>query len=48
MEPTKTAPPAKPPHHLRIFLASPGDVAEERQLALEVLEQLPYCPALSG
>jgi len=47
-QPTKTVPPAKPPHHLRIFLASPGDVAEERQLALQVLEQLPYDPLLRG
>lgn len=47
-QPAKTAPTAKPPHHLRIFLASPGDVAEERQLALQVLEQLPYDPLLRG
>lgn len=37
-----------PPKHLRIFLASPGDVAQERKLALEVLEELPYEPLLRG
>jgi formylglycine-generating enzyme required for sulfatase activity len=31
--------------HLRIFLASPGDVSQERQLALKVLDELPYDPA---
>ena len=31
--------------HLRIFLASPGDVSQERQLALNVLEELNYDPA---
>ncbi len=31
--------------HLRIFLASPGDVSQERQLALKALEELPYDPA---
>lgn len=36
------------PLHLRIFLSSPGDVAEERRLALQVLEQLPYDPMLRG
>src|SRR6185369_18085734 len=34
--------------HLRIFLASPGDVAEERKLALSILEQLAYAPSLLG
>ena len=34
--------------HLRIFLASPGDVADERALALTVLEQLQYDPLLRG
>ena len=33
------------PRHFRIFLSSPGDVAEERLLALQVCEQLPYEPA---
>ncbi len=33
--------------HLRIFLASPGDVSQERQLALKVLDELPYDPAFS-
>ena len=36
------------PMHLRIFLASPGDVTQERGLALKVLEQLPYDPLLRG
>lgn len=34
--------------HLRVFLASPGDVAGERTLALQVLERLPYDPLLRG
>jgi hypothetical protein len=37
-----------PPLHLRVFLASPGDVADERALALKVLEQLGYDPLLRG
>jgi hypothetical protein len=37
-----------PPLHLRVFLASPGDVAEERALALQTLGQLPYEPLLRG
>ena len=32
------------PLPLRVFLASPGDVADERALALRVLEELPYDP----
>ena len=36
------------PLHLRVFLASPGDVAYERALALEVLERLPYDSLLRG
>ena len=36
------------PRHLRVFLASPGDVADERALALTVLEQLQYDPLLRG
>src|SRR5512143_3373912 len=36
------------PLHLRVFLASPGDVADERALALTVLEQLQYDPLLRG
>lgn len=36
------------PRHLRVFLASPGDVADERALALRVLEQLQYDPLLRG
>ncbi|MDX1653620.1 MAG: hypothetical protein R3310_00265 [Candidatus Competibacteraceae bacterium] len=31
----------RPPLPLRLFLASPGDVAEERRRALEALERLP-------
>jgi hypothetical protein len=30
------------PLHLRVFLASPGDVAEERTLAVQVLDNLCY------
>ena len=33
---------------LRVFLASPGDVADERALARQVLERLPYDPMLRG
>ncbi len=42
-QPTPTA-------HLtvRVFLASPGDVSDERALALRVLERLPYDPFLRG
>lgn len=36
------------PTHLRVFLASPGDVTQERGLALQVLEQMPYDPSLRG
>ena len=36
------------PLHLRVFLASPADVADERARALKVLEQLPYDPLLRG
>ena len=39
---------AQNPLHLRVFLASPGDVADERALALQVLEQLQYDPLLRG
>jgi Domain of unknown function (DUF4062) len=34
--------------HIRIFLASPGDVPAERQIALEVIEQIKYEPHLRG
>ncbi|MCP5018980.1 MAG: SUMF1/EgtB/PvdO family nonheme iron enzyme [Ketobacter sp.] len=34
--------------HLRVFLASPGDVADERALALRVLNRLPYDEMLRG
>ncbi len=30
------------PRHIRIFLSSPGDVGDERTLALQVIEQLGY------
>jgi hypothetical protein len=36
------------PRHLRIFMASPGDVTHERELALTVLDQLPYEPSFRG
>ncbi len=36
------------PRQLRIFLASPGDVADERALALNVIGTLPYDPFLRG
>jgi len=36
------------PRHMRIFLSSPGDVADERALALQVIEQMPYDPLLRG
>lgn len=39
---------AQPLLHLRVFLASPGDVADERALALSVLDGLPYAPGLRG
>jgi hypothetical protein len=37
---------ANTPRHIRIFLSSPGDVAEERAIAREIIEQLPYDPML--
>ena len=36
------------PRHLRVFLASPGDVAEERDLAFKVLWELQHDPFLRG
>ena len=35
-------------HTIRVFLASPGDVADERALALKVLERLPYDAFVRG
>jgi len=35
-------PQSSSPRHLRVFLASPGDVAEERKLAMRVLKELQY------
>lgn len=32
--------------HFRIFLSSPGDVTDERALAIKVIDDLPYDPAL--
>jgi hypothetical protein len=32
------------PRHIRIFISSPGDVADERTLALQVIDQLPHRP----
>jgi hypothetical protein len=34
--------------HVRIFLASPGNVTDERAPALRVLERLPYYVSLRG
>ena len=34
--------------HLRVFLASPSDVADERALALSVLDSIQYAPGLRG
>lgn len=36
------------PYHIRIFLSSPGDVADERTIALRIIDQLPYDPLLRG
>jgi formylglycine-generating enzyme required for sulfatase activity len=36
------------PIQLRIFLSSPGDVADERGLALQVIDRLAYDPLLRG
>jgi formylglycine-generating enzyme required for sulfatase activity len=41
-------PPSSAPLHLRVFLASPGDVADERALAVRVLSGLPSDPLLRG
>ncbi|HET6520495.1 MAG TPA: hypothetical protein VFG47_11865, partial [Geminicoccaceae bacterium] len=39
----------RPPLHLRVFLSSPGDVADERNLARRVLkDELPVDPFLRG
>ena len=40
--------PPTSPLRVRVFLASPGDVTDERALALRVLERLPYDPFLRG
>lgn len=39
---------ASPRVHLRVFLSSPGDVADERGLALTVVDRLQYDPFLRG
>lgn len=36
------------PRHIRIFLSSPGDVADERALALRAFERVQYDPLLRG
>src|SRR5947208_1025391 len=36
------------PLHLRVFLASPGDVADERALARRVISRLPADPFING
>jgi len=36
------------PLHLRVFLSSPGDVADERVLAMEIVERVPRKPMLRG
>ncbi len=36
------------PRLIRIFLSSPGDVADERALALKVIDELAYDPLLRG
>jgi len=36
------------PKHLRVFLASPGDVMDERALAIKVIDDLQYAPGLTG
>src|SRR3712207_9394314 len=42
-------PPQPQPQHIRVFLSSPGDVADERNPARRLLkEELPYDPFLGG
>jgi hypothetical protein len=36
------------PRHIRVFVSSPSDVFEERQIAREMLERLPYDPLIRG
>jgi HEAT repeat protein len=36
------------PRHIRVFLASPGDVLDEREIAHAVLDDIPYDPLLRG
>lgn len=45
---SSATPSVQTPLRLRVFLASPGDVGDERALALRALEQLPYDPFLRG
>lgn len=40
--------PRPAPRHVRIFLASPGDVLEERQAVRQVLERLERSPSIRG
>lgn len=44
----EVAPDAGSPLHLRIFVASPGAVADERAQALKLLDELAYQPLLRG
>ena len=36
------------PRHLRVFLSSPGHVAEERKAAREILDRLQHDALLKG
>lgn len=36
------------PKHFRIFISSPSDVKTEREIAMTIIEQLPYDPILRG
>src|SRR5512147_2453704 len=36
------------PLHIRVFLSSPGDVTDERSVALQVFERVQYDPLLRG
>lgn len=36
------------PRHFRVFVASPGDLAQEREAIFGVLQRLPYEPLLKG
>lgn len=36
------------PAHFKVFVSSPGDVGEERQATIEILQQIPREPAWKG